>query len=252
MYVAPHPAEHDIMANHGSKLDEVPRVSIVVPTYNEEHCIEHVLSEVLATAAAMGPFEVIVVDDGSSDTTAQRVERIDDARVSLYRLRRRCGKSRATRVGVTHAQARWIATLDGDGQNDPADLACMLTLAESDGTSPLIAGVRRRRDDATYRHLVSRVGNGVARAVLGGEAHDLGCGVKVFERETYLALPTFEGMHRLLPALFAAYGHSTRWVDVNHRSRLAGVSKYSTLERAVHGVIDVLGVRWLCARTHIP
>lgn len=236
-------------------MAERPRASIVVAVFNEAENVANVCEEILGALGAIAPFEVVFVDDGSTDATADCVQAIADrdARVRLLRHDRRCGKSQAVRTGVNAARGAWIATLDGDGQNDPADLPAMLELGWSaDGPAPLVAGIRVRRDDPMSRLIATRIANGFRAAVLGDHCPDTGCGVKVFRREDFLLLPCFEGMHRFLPALFSRYGHPLINHPVRHRARLLGVSKYTNWGRALVGIFDMMGVIWLTRRTRAP
>ena len=232
-----------------------PQASVVIAVLDEAENVAAVNAEVLAALAPAGPFEVVWVDDGSADDTAARLSDLAaaDPRVRLVRHDRRCGKSQAVRTGVLAARAPWIATLDGDGQNDPADLPVLLAAARARGEpSPLVAGVRVRRDDPRSRLVATRIANGFRQAVLGDHCPDTGCGVKVFARDAFLELPVFEGMHRFLPALFARYGHPLVNMPVRHRARLHGASKYTNWGRALVGVVDLLGVIWLTRRTTAP
>jgi dolichol-phosphate mannosyltransferase len=231
------------------------RASIVVAVFNERENVASVCAEILDKLAPVAPCEVIFVDDGSTDGTAETLQALADAdpRVRLVRHDCRCGKSQAVRTGVRAAAAAWIATLDGDGQNDPADLPDMLRAAWSaEGRSPLVAGIRVRRDDPVSRLIATRIANGFRSAVLGDKCPDTGCGVKVFERDAFLLLPCFEGMHRFLPALFLRYGHPVINHPVRHRARLKGASKYTNWGRALVGVFDMMGVIWLTRRTRAP
>ncbi|MES1158688.1 MAG: glycosyltransferase family 2 protein [Terricaulis silvestris] len=236
-------------------MPSAPRASIVVAVYNEAENAAEVCAEILEKLASIAPFEIVFVDDGSSDDTASILQGIadKDARVRLLRHDRRCGKSQAVRTGVKAAAAPWIATLDGDGQNDPADLPDMLQQAWSaEPGLPLVAGIRVRRNDPLSRLIATRIANGFRSAVLGDHCPDTGCGVKVFHRESFLLLPCFEGMHRFLPALFARYGHPLINHPVRHRPRLKGKSKYTNWGRALVGIWDMMGVIWLTRRTRAP
>ncbi|MET0181900.1 MAG: glycosyltransferase family 2 protein [Caulobacterales bacterium] len=231
------------------------RASIVVAVLNERENVQAVCDEILAGCAPIAPFELIFVDDGSDDGTPELLQAIADAdpRVRLVRHERRCGKSQAVRTGVLHARAPWIATLDGDGQNDPADLPAMLEKAwATGGMGPIVAGVRERRNDPMSRLIATRIANGFRSAVLGDKCPDTGCGVKVFQRDAFLLLPCFEGMHRFLPALFGTYGHPLINHPVRHRARMMGKSKYTNWGRALVGVFDLMGVIWLQRRTKAP
>jgi dolichol-phosphate mannosyltransferase len=226
-------------------------VSIIIAVYNEAENVAAVSEEVLAAFGAAGRFELVFVDDGSSDATAERVLAIGqhDERVRLVRHAGRCGKSQAVRTGVLAARGPWIATMDGDGQNDPADLARMVAAARTANAGPpLIAGIRSRRHDPLARRLATRFANGLRSRVLGDGCPDTGCGMKVFRRDDFLQLPCFEGMHRFLPALFRRYGRPVVNHPVSHRARKAGASKYTNLGRALVGITDLFGVIWLLRR----
>jgi len=228
-----------------------PRLSVVVAVYNEAENIEAVSREMLEALAPVAPFEIIYVDDGSSDDTAAKVKAMGDPRIRLVR-QTRAAKSQALRTGIQRARADWIATMDGDGQNDPRDIVKMAELAWAHGGSPLVAGVRRRREDPFSRKVATKIGNGVRQFFLRDGCPDTGCGLKAFEREAFLKLPVFEGMHRFLPALFKTYGHPLVLHDVHHRPRAAGASKYTNWQRGLVGVLDLMGVVWLRGRTKAP
>jgi len=231
------------------------RASVVVAVFNEAENVRAVCDEILVKMAPFAPFEIVWVDDGSTDATANALQAIADRdeRVRLVRHDRRCAKSQAVRTGVMAAKAALIATMDGDGQNDPSDLPDMLALArDADGIAPLVAGIRVRRDDPWPRLVATRIANGFRASVLGDHCPDTGCGMKVFRRDDFLLLPCFEGMHRFLPALFARYGHPLINHPVRHRARTNGASKYTNWGRALVGVWDLIGVIWLTRRTTAP
>ena len=235
--------------------EEPPRASVVIAVLDEAENVQAVATETLAALAPLGPFEIVFVDDGSTDDTPAILARLAsvDPRVRLVRHDRRCGKSQAVRTGVLASGAPWIATMDGDGQNDPLDVAEMLRAAwNAQGPPPLVAGVRVRRNDPPSRLVATRIANGFRQAVLQDHCPDTGCGLKVFRRADFLLLRVFEGMHRFLPALFARYGHPLINREVGHRARTAGVSKYTNWGRALVGIVDLLGVIWLTRRTHPP
>jgi dolichol-phosphate mannosyltransferase len=243
-------------ARAGATHDErALKASVVIAVLDEAASVAGVCAELLEAMAPAAPFEVVFVDDGSTDATPAILQEIadHDPRVRLVRHDRRCGKSQAVRTGVLAARAPWVATLDGDGQNDPADLPVMLELAwRAEGRPPLVAGVRVRRDDPVSRLIATRIANGFRSAVLGDHCPDTGCGVKVFPREAFLLLPCFEGMHRFLPALFQRYDHPLINHPVHHRPRTAGRSKYTNWGRALVGIFDMMGVIWLTRRTRAP
>ena len=238
-----------------SPSDESLQLSVVIAVFNEAENVATVARETLAAleaGSAKDSFEVVFVDDGSTDATVAALKDVGDPRVVVVRHIGRCGKSQAVRTGVLASRGRWIGTMDGDGQNDPVDIVKMYDLAISDGGSPLVAGVRRRRHDPASRLVATRIANGLRQSLLDDGCPDTGCGLKLFERDAYLVLPVFEGQHRFLPALFKTYGHPLILHDVNHRARTAGVSKYSNIGRALVGIVDLFGVVWLRARTRAP
>ena len=231
----------------------VIRLSIVIPVFNEERNIVPLLDELRAIFANLGSTEVIFIDDGSNDATAARLALDVSATaggptVRLIRHAQRVGQSVAVRTGVRAARGALVATLDGDGQNDPADLPRLLTAAETSGAS-LVSGVRVRRQDGVSKRLASRFANGLRQVLLRDGAVDTGCGIKVFRRDAFLDLPFFGAMHRFLPALFQIHGHQVIYLEVNHRPRLAGTTKYVNWRRAFVGIFDLLGVLWLKYRT---
>src|SRR5262249_12199372 len=205
--------------------------------------------------APVGEFELIYIDDGSTDLTAERLRALRAAGNPMRLLRhdRRCGKTAALITGVTAARAPWIVTMDGDGQDSADVVTCLLELAWAGGEpSPLVAGIRTRRQDSLSRRFATKFANGLRQALLHDNCPDTACGLKAFRRDTFLSLPAFEGMHRFLPALFQAHGHPLVCCPVSHRPRLAGQSKYSNFGRAVVGLPDMLGVSWLQRRTRLP
>jgi len=228
-----------------------PQLSVVIPAFNEEGNVLDLLAETVAALRGQVAFEVIFVDDGSRDGTLARLR---GAMATTPELRvlaheRQAGQSTAIRNGVKAARAPWVATLDGDGQNDPADLPKLL--AARDGGPPevkLYAGWRVNRQDSGSKKWASKWANGIRSRLLRDATPDTGCGTKLFEREAFLDLPYFDHMHRYLPALMQRAGWRTVSVPVNHRPRGAGASKYTNLGRALVGIRDLMGVAWLIAR----
>jgi len=236
---------------------EPPGVSVVIAVYNEADNLAPVCDELFPALQPLAPFEVVFVDDGSTDATAAVLADLARRHAGLRWLRheRRSAKTAALRTGITAARSPWIATMDGDGQNDPRDIVEMLHLARaapSGAPAPLVAGIRARRYDTLSRRLATRFANRLRQAVLADGCPDTGCGLKAFRRDDFLRLPAFEGMHRFLPALFQAYGHPLLCQPVAHRARLQGRSKYTNLGRALVGIGDLLGVLWLQSRTRLP
>jgi dolichol-phosphate mannosyltransferase len=231
-------------------------LSIVIPVKNEAENIASLVGEIRAALDGLIDYEIIFVDDGSDDRSAAEIGRVagEMPRLRLARHRKSCGQSAAIRTGVRTARAMWIATLDGDGQNDPADIPKLwrLGLATS-GTAPvLINGCREKRQDSWVKRSASRIANRIRRQLLGDDTLDTGCGLKLFPRALFLDLPYFDHMHRFLPALVLREGGRVHAVPVNHRPRLKGVSKYGVFDRLGVGIVDLLGVIWLKRRAALP
>ena len=229
----------------------VPEISVVIPVCNEAENVGPLAQEI-ATALAGREFEVLFVDDGSTDGTAQSVLAVRQSipQVRLLRHSFRSGQSAAVTTGVRHARAEWIGTLDGDGQNDPADLPKLLAARskpENNGIA-LFQGHRTTRKDTGFRKLQSRIANGVRSKMLGDGTPDTGCGIKLMNRTAFMDLPKFDHMHRFLPALFQRAGARVVSVPVNHRPRAHGTSKYGMLNRLWVGIVDIFGVMWLRRR----
>ena len=232
-------------------------LSVVIPVLNEAGNIEPLLAEVVAALQGKFDYEIVYVDDASDDATPDELAsaRRRHPQLRVVTHRRTCGQSTALRSGVIAARGDWIATLDGDGQNDPADIPKLLEVARqaaATGQTVLVAGYRKRRQDSNVKRVSSRVANAVRSRLLGDATPDTGCGLKVFARADFLTLPYFDHMHRFLPALMQRAGGSVTSVEVNHRHRQRGASKYGTLDRLAVGVVDLLGVMWLQRRARIP
>lgn len=238
------------------KTSQAPRLSVVVPAHDEADSIRGLLDEIDAALADLGPFEIIVVDDGSTDDMAKVLEAAGQARpwLTVVTHAGNFGQSAAMLSGVRAAEAPWIATLDGDGQNDPADIPGLWRmLQETSGDSlKMIAGHRRRRHDTWLRRASSAIANRVRGALLGDDTPDGGGGLKLIERETILDLPYFDHFHRFLPALVQRAGGEVRSVEVRHRPRVGGKSHYGVGNRLWVGIIDLLGVLWLQRRGRQP
>jgi dolichol-phosphate mannosyltransferase len=228
-----------------------PTVSVVVPVRNEAGNIAPLLAEIAAALDSQWSFEVVYVDDGSSDGTAAELDRLKAQHPWLRRLRHKqsCGQSAAVRSGVAAARGAMIATLDGDGQNDPAFLPALLRALEQGTPSVgLVAGQRIGRKASAFKKLQSRIANAVRSMVLRDGTRDTGCGLKAFRRDVFLALPYFDGLHRFLPALVRREGYDIGYVDVIDRSRGSGVSNYGMWDRLWIGILDLAGVWWLIRR----
>lgn len=233
------------------------RLSVVVPVKNEQDNVEPLVREIAAALAGAATFEIVYVNDGSTDATQARLDALkaEFPMLRVIRHRASCGQSRAVTTGVQAARYEWIATLDGDGQNDPADIPALLdTLADpaQPANLELLAGWRAKRNDTFVRRLSSKIANGVRSRMLKDSTPDTGCGLKLFSRETFLALPNFDHMHRFLPALVLRNGGAVVSVPVHHRPRERGSSKYGIHNRLWVGIVDLFGVAWLQRRVRLP
>lgn len=232
-------------------------VSVVIPVFNEEGNIGRLVKETYSAIDDTLLGEVIVVDDCSTDGTAAEIVALKESHPSLRLVRhlQNAGQSAALRTGILAARFAVIASMDGDGQNDPHDIPALFArLGEpGDRSRPaLVGGVRTRRQDSGSKKLASRAANWIRDRVLGDDCPDTGCGIKVYWREAFLLLPFFTSIHRYLPALFQTYGYKTAYHPVNDRPRVIGVSKYNNLNRAIIGLYDLFGVTWLRRRTRAP
>ena len=229
-----------------------PILSVVVPVRNEGSNITSLIAEIEAALPAV-PHEIVYVDDGSTDDTWPRLAAARAAAPLVVRRHRAsCGQSAAIITGVRAASGTWIATLDGDGQNDPADIPALLAQAQAATGLVLTAGHRVTRRDTRMKRVASRLANGIRARLLGDATPDTGCGLKLFRRDAFLALPQFDHMHRYLPALFIRAGGRVVSVPVNHRPRTSGRSKYGTLDRLWVGIFDLAGMYWLQRRGSRP
>lgn len=226
-------------------------LSVVIPSFNEQDNVEPLALEVLqAMQHIAGGFELILVDDASTDNTAAVIralaQQYPQVRGVFHKVN--AGQSAAVATGFQHAQAQWVATLDGDGQNDPADLPRMLQLAQDQGVD-CVTGVRANRQDTWIRKLSSKVANGYRNAMTGDKVSDSGCGIRVVRRPALREIPVFNGMHRFMPTLLRGQGYTVVETNVNHRERTRGVSKYGVNNRLWRGIRDCFGIRWYVARS---
>jgi dolichol-phosphate mannosyltransferase len=226
-----------------------PRLSVVVPAYDEGSNARPLIEEIAGALEGRLTFEVIFVNDGSRDGTTAEIGSLMEGRewLRLENHDRNRGQSAAIWTGVAAAHAPVVAVLDGDGQNDPADIPALLAALECSGAA-MVTGERRERRDAWIRRLSSRIANGVRSSLLRDGIRDTGCGLKVFRRRDFLNLPRFDHMHRFLPALFQQQGSEVRSMPVNHRPRRHGTSKYGIRNRLWVSLFDLAGVMWLARR----
>lgn len=228
-----------------------PAVSIVVPVRNEAGNISPLIAEIAAALDGRWVYEIVYVNDGSTDATAERLAHEMGQRNNLRQVRhtQSSGQSAAVRTGVRFARGAIVATLDGDGQNNPTFLRDLIAAIEQGGAKVgLAAGQRVGRKDTGFKKFQSRVANRVRNAILHDGTRDTGCGLKAFRRDVFLALPYFDGLHRFLPALVRREGFEIAYVDVIDRPRHSGVSNYGFFDRLWIGIMDLAGVWWLIRR----
>lgn len=231
------------------------KISVVVPVHNESENVTSLIEEIHQALKSLDAYEMLFVDDGSHDDTLAKLQHAMQNYPELRVLQheKSCGQSRAVHSGVSAARYDWIATLDGDGQNDPADIPNMLEVVQQASAELwMVAGFRHRRNDSDWRRFSSKFANGIRSRILQDDTPDSGCGLKVFRRDRFLALPYFDHIHRFLPALIQMSGGKVVSVKVSHRSRNHGQSKYGTLDRLLAGIVDLLGVIWLKKRHSLP
>jgi len=226
-------------------------VSIVVPVRNEAENVSPLIVEIAAALDGRWQHEIIYVNDGSTDATAERIAAIMKQRENLRQIRHAMssGQSAAVRSGVRAARGAIVATLDGDGQNNPAFLPDLISAIEKGGERVgLAAGQRVGRKDTGFKKIQSRIANGVRNGILRDGTRDTGCGLKAFRREVFLMMPYFDGLHRFLPALVRREGYDIGYVEVTDRPRRSGVSNYGFFDRLWIGIMDLAGVWWLIRR----
>ena len=234
------------------------RISVVIPALNEAGNIGRLVAETYEHVPSHALSEVIVIDDGSDDGRPDEINQLmETGKYPSLRLichETRCGQSVALRTGITAATSPVIATMDGDGQNDPRDIPKLLEHLAAPGEDgpALVGGWRQTRKDTGSKRFASRAANKIRDWVLRDECPDTGCGIKVYWRDVFLRLPFFTSVHRYLPAMFQTYGQKVAYVPVNDRPRQVGQSKYNNLTRALVGLYDLFGVSWLRRRTRVP
>lgn len=226
------------------------RVSIVIPLHNEADNVGQLVSEIV-TLSLEGQFEIILVNDASLDETALILSEMKSKipHLKIVSHREKYGQSAAIATGVRCSQGKIIATLDGDGQNDPSDIPKLISVLENSQEYSMVAGYRKERHDTSWKIISSKTANAVRGFFLSDDTPDAGCGLKVFYKATFLALPFFDHMHRFLPALVQMQGGKVTSVEVSHRTRAHGRSNYGTWDRLWVGIVDLIGVGWLRLRS---
>ena len=244
-------------ANNPEKSAHLPDISLIIPFYNEAESVAPLLNEIVWTLSGKIEYEIIAVDDGSKDDTAGMLKRmLHEANSPLRFIRHAAnyGQSSAIHTGIQSARASWVVTLDGDGQNHPEDILKLIETRDSSSIPDLklINGYRKKRQDSPIKIISSRVANFVRGRLLRDMTPDTGCGLKLIHRETFLSLPFFDHMHRFIPALIRRAGGNILNVEVSHRPRKTGKSKYTLHNRLWVGIVDLLGVLWLVRRARNP
>lgn len=234
-----------------------PELTVVVPVKDEADNVRPLIAEIVAALRGRLRFEIVYVDDGSKDGTPAALEaaRAETPELRIVRHERNSGQSAGVRTGVQWARAPLVATLDGDGQNDPADIPRLLEAyraATPQENVKLVGGQRVKRQDTWIKRAASRWANGIRAWLLKDNTRDTGCGLKLFERQAFLDLPYFDHLHRFLPALIKRDGYAIRMVDVSHRARTRGASKYGVMDRLLVSIRDIMGVMWLIRRRRLP
>lgn len=236
-------------------MPEALELSVIVPVKNEAGNAVPLTGEIMTALVGL-PYEIIFVDDGSRDATGTELAglALTHPQVRIITHAAPCGQSQATITGVAAARGTWIATLDGDGQNDPTDIRKLLEARATDPSAArtLFIGRRAQRRDSMPRLLASKFANGIRAALLGDRTPDSGCGIKLIRRDLFLELPRFNALHRFMPALVIRAGGRAVSVPVNHRPRSRGRSKYGIVQRGLIGAVDLLGVFWLLRRNSLP
>ena len=238
------------------KSKRAPNLSVVVPVYNESENVAQLVGEI-AEALSGTPYEMIFVNDASQDDTLKVLTDLKEkyAQLRVLSHRANAGQSRSIRTGILAARAAYIATLDGDGQNNPADIPALrdqIMRADAPDDLALVGGRRMKIKNSQAKLWASRLGNGIRKRLLKDKAEDTGCGLKVFKREAFLLLPYFDHIHRYIPALMLREGFQIEFADVSHRPRIAGQSKYTNFGRLRVSIADLRGVMWLNSRFRNP
>ncbi len=218
-------------------------ISIVIPLFNEQENIQDLLKEVTSSVINYRNYEIILIDDGSTDNTLSIISSLNKKNIKIFKNLENSGQSFSIHKGITQSSNNIIITIDGDGQNDPKDIPKLLDFFLMNNDIDLVGGIRLKRKDNIIKIISSKIANFIRSWVLKDNCNDTGCSLKVFNKKIFLSFPYFDGMHRFLPALFKGYGCNTSFIYVNHRKRLHGKSKYGTIERLLKGIRDMVKVK---------
>ena len=230
----------------------MPSFSIVVPFYNESSNINKLVTEIYDSLKEYNSFELICVNDGSSDNTNDILEKIKiNFPIKIIDNKSNLGQSFSIWTGVKNSNHKTVVTLDGDGQNNPYDIPKLLEIYFSKNFFSLVGGIRKKRKDSLLKIISSKIANKVRSLILNDDCIDTGCSLKVFDKDIFLLFPFFDGLHRFLPALFKGYGMNIFFVKVDHRPRISGISKYGTLDRLYKGIIDIIRVKKIIRKNRL-
>ena len=216
--------------------------SVVIPLFNENENIKLLLEEINNNLKDFKNYEIILIDDASTDNTLEVIKKIKNKSYKILTNETNRGQSFSIHKGIKNAVNKIIVTIDGDGQNDPADIPKLLNLYFTNSEIKLVGGIRIKRKDSYIKIISSRIANSIRSKILNDECQDTGCSLKVFDKDIFLNFSYFNGIHRFLPALFNGYRHTTKFIEVNHRKRKHGTSKYGTINRLFIGVRDIFKV----------
>ena len=232
----------------------ITEISVVIPVYNENNNIKFLTDEIKSSLYNKIKYEIIFIDDGSTDSTLETLLKIKKNEKNIFVINHEInyGQSIALRTGVSNSNYDHIVTLDGDGQNDPKDILRILKLFDEKKEFMMVIGNRVNRNDRMAKKIASRLAYKVRKIILKDDTPDTGCAIKVFRKSDFINLPFFNHIHRFMPYLFKTFKGNVISIEVNHRARKSGVSKYSNLQRFLVGIYDILGVIWLKKRTVWP
>ncbi len=217
--------------------------SIVIPVFNEEENIIKLINEIINVIKKTDEYEIVIVNDCSNDNTLNKLHKLNIKNLSLYNHDKNLGQSKAIQTGILNSKYNYIITIDGDGQNDPADILKILDIFMSNNNLKLISGVRKKRMDKFSKILASKIANKIRSLILNDHCPDTGCSLKFFDKNIFLNFPFFNGIHRFIPSLFEGYGFEVKYFSVNHRKREYGNSKYNNINRLFRGIKDLFHVR---------